>query len=148
MQQAAERYGAGLSVNDKDAINEYINTAGGAFVMGAVPGGVGGIRTRMNAPAIQAPAEVPLEVPQQEIAPPEAPPPAAPLALGMNKPFTPQALPDGSVALTQADLDAYNQSQFEAKYAPQPNLNKAEVAATPPQLGYSCLLYTSDAADE
>ena len=139
LQQAAERYGAGLSVNDKDAINEYINTAGGAFVMGAVPGGVGGIRTRMNAPAIQAPAEVPLEVPQQEIAPPEAPPPAAPLALGMNKPFTPQALPDGSVALTQADLDAYNQSQFEAKYAPQPNLNKAEVAATPPQLGYSPL---------
>jgi len=139
LQQAAERYGAGLSVNDKDAINEYINTAGGAFVMGAVPGGVGGIRTRMNAPAIQAPAEVPLEVPQQEIAPPEAPPSAAPLALGMNKPFTPQVLPDGSVALTQADLDAYNQSQFEAKYAPQPNLNKAEVAATPPQLGYSPL---------
>jgi len=43
-----------------------------------------------------------------------------PLALGAEKPFTPVSLPDGSVALTQADLDAYQQAQFEKKYAAQP----------------------------
>lgn len=61
------------------------------------------------------------------------------LALGMNQPFTPVALPDGSVALTQQDLDNYEREQFEKQYAPQPNLNQAVPAATPPQLGYSPL---------
>jgi hypothetical protein len=61
------------------------------------------------------------------------------LAIGMNQPFTPVALPDGSVALTQQDLDNYEREQFEKQYAPQPNLNQAVPAATPPQLGYSPL---------
>jgi hypothetical protein len=61
------------------------------------------------------------------------------LALGMNQPFTPVALPDGSVALTKQDLDNYEREQFEKQYAPQPNLNQAVPAATPPQLGYSPL---------
>jgi hypothetical protein len=61
------------------------------------------------------------------------------LALGMNQPFTPVGLPDGSVALTQIDLDNYEREQFERQYAPQPNLNQAIPAATPPQLGYSPL---------
>ena len=61
------------------------------------------------------------------------------LALGMNQPFTPVGLPDGSVALTQIDLDNYEREQFEKQYAPQPNLNEAVPAATPPQLGYSPL---------
>jgi hypothetical protein len=61
------------------------------------------------------------------------------LALGMNQPFTPVGLPDGSVALTQQDLDDFEREQFEKQYAPQPNLNQAVPAATPPQLGYSPL---------
>ena len=61
------------------------------------------------------------------------------LALGMSQPFTPVGLPDGSVALTQLDLDNYEREQFEKQYAPQPNLNEAVPAATPPQLGYSPL---------
>jgi hypothetical protein len=61
------------------------------------------------------------------------------LALGMNQPFTPVGLPDGSVALTQQDLDDYEREQFEKQYAPQPNLNQVVPAATPPQLGYSPL---------
>ncbi len=50
LQSALERYGAGLPLDDKQAIEEYINTAGGAFVMGAVPGGIGGAltTTRVN----------------------------------------------------------------------------------------------------
>jgi len=64
VQQAAERYGAGLPLADKNAINEYINTAGGAFAMGIVPGGVGGVNTRMNAaPIKQAQA---IQEPEQE----------------------------------------------------------------------------------
>ena len=64
---------------------------------------------------------------------------ATKLALEMNQPFTPVALPDGSVALTKQDLDNYEREQFEKQYAPQPNLNQAVPAATPPQLGYSPL---------
>jgi Large polyvalent protein associated domain 38 len=53
LQQAAERYGAGLPLDDKNAIDEYINTAGGAFGMGVLPGAVGGARTRLGYQAPQ-----------------------------------------------------------------------------------------------
>ena len=53
------------------------------------------------------------------------------LAIGMNQPFTPVGLPDGSVALTQQDLDDYEREQFEKQYAPQPNLNPVSVALFP-----------------
>jgi hypothetical protein len=43
-----------------------------------------------------------------------------PLALGMNKPFVPVGLPDGSVAMTQEDLDTYEDQKFAKQYAPQP----------------------------
>jgi len=110
LQSAAERYGAGLPLADKNAINEYINTAGGAVAMGIVPGGIGGINTRMNAmPAKQVNAvQEPAQQSTQE-----------PLQIGMSKPFTPTPLPDGSVAMTQEDLDAYHQHQFNNKYKPQ-----------------------------
>jgi len=52
------------------------------------------------------------------------------LALGMNQPFTPVGLPDGSVALTQQDLDDYKSEQFEKQYAPQPSLQEV----TQPQI--------------
>jgi hypothetical protein len=41
-----------------------------------------------------------------------------PLALGMAQPFTPRALPDGSVAMTQEDLDAYEKTKGLEQYAP------------------------------
>lgn len=52
-----------------------------------------------------------------EVAPEQ--PKEPPLALGMAQPFTPVSLPDGSVAMTQEDLDAYEKAQFEKKYAAQ-----------------------------
>ena len=47
LQTLAERYGAGLSLTDKEALNEYINTAAASVGMSVVPGGVGGARTHM-----------------------------------------------------------------------------------------------------
>lgn len=50
------------------------------------------------------------------------PPPAEEekrLALGMEKPFIPTPLPDGSVAMTREDLARYEEEQFQKKYAPQ-----------------------------
>jgi hypothetical protein len=54
------------------------------------------------------------------------------LLLLENKPFTPVALPDGTVVMTQEELDAYEQRQFDNKFAPQ----DADKAA-PLQLGMS-----------
>jgi hypothetical protein len=50
-----------------------------------------------------------------------------PLAIGMSEPFTPRGLPDGSVANTQAELDAYEKQKFEDKYAPQPTRTPEEI---------------------
>jgi hypothetical protein len=47
LQTLAERYGAGLSLTDKEALDEYINTAAASVGMSVVPGGVGGARTHM-----------------------------------------------------------------------------------------------------
>lgn len=48
------------------------------------------------------------------------------------KPFTPVALPDGTIAMTKEDLDAYEQKQFDQRFAPQ-DVVKQEAA--PLQLG-------------
>jgi hypothetical protein len=59
-----------------------------------------------------SPLETPLVAPEEE---------KAPLALGMNEPFVPVGLPDGSVANTPAELDAYRQQQeFGANLLAQP----------------------------
>lgn len=50
-----------------------------------------------------------------------------PLAIGMSEPFTPRGLPDGSVANTQAELDAYEKQKFENQYAPQPVQTPEEI---------------------
>jgi hypothetical protein len=47
LQTLAERYGAGLSLTDKEALDEYINTAAASVGMSVVPGGVGGARTHL-----------------------------------------------------------------------------------------------------
>jgi hypothetical protein len=48
LQTIAERYGAGLSLTDKEALNEYINTAAAAVAMSVAPGAVGGARTNFE----------------------------------------------------------------------------------------------------
>ena len=58
-----------------------------------------------------------------------------PLQLTGETPFTPVGLPDGTVALTREDLTRYEQSQFDAKYAPQPvTQEEEEVQPDPLQL--------------
>ena len=47
LQTAMELYGAGLPLDDQAAINKYINTAAAAFGMSVVPGGIGGMRSRV-----------------------------------------------------------------------------------------------------
>jgi hypothetical protein len=59
----------------------------------------------------------------QKYEPQPADQPAAPGIAGLleNKPFTRYVLPDGSVANTREELDAYEKEQFARKYAPQPS---------------------------
>jgi hypothetical protein len=47
IQTAAERYGAKLSLDDAEAIKEYVDTTAAAFGMSVGPGGVGGARTNL-----------------------------------------------------------------------------------------------------
>ena len=48
IQTVAERYGANLSLEDADAIKEYIDTAAASVAMSVAPGGVGGVRTYLQ----------------------------------------------------------------------------------------------------
>jgi hypothetical protein len=59
---------------------------------------------------------------------PQSAPKKPTLALGMDQPFTPVSLPDGSVAMTQEDLDTFERMQFEGKYASQPADEKPTLA--------------------
>lgn len=47
VQQAAERLGANLSLADAEAFKEYGETAIASFLMGAMPGAIGGARTHL-----------------------------------------------------------------------------------------------------
>ena len=49
IQTMAERYGANLSLTDAEAVKNYINTAAASYAMSVVPGGIGGVRTHLNA---------------------------------------------------------------------------------------------------
>ena len=48
IQTAAERYGAKLSLDDAEALKEYVDTAAAAFGMSVAPGAVGGARTNLS----------------------------------------------------------------------------------------------------
>jgi hypothetical protein len=128
LEQMGERWQAGLSLKDDDAIREYKE----AFFGAAAVGGVGGAASRaLQRPAAETPPPPP---------PPEAPAAAAPvaeaatapaeepvveekpLAIGMSEPFVPRIFPDGSVATTPEDIARYEEMQFEKQYAPQPTL--------------------------
>ena len=128
-------------VNPEQSLTEGLGqTAAQATIGAAGMGGIGGAfsgRAKTEAPAEEAPkTQAPKVEPTTQVEKPAEP---KPLAIGMSEPFTPVSLPDGSVALTKSDLDAYEQEQFDKKYAPQPNLNQVVPAETPPQLGYSPL---------
>jgi hypothetical protein len=49
LQTALERFGADMPIGDKEAINDYINTAAASFGMSIVPGTYGGIRGSIQA---------------------------------------------------------------------------------------------------
>ena len=95
-------------------IDRYINAGlkgaigGGLFgAPGAIKEGLAakGEKTRLEEEA-KAKA-TPVETPQQA------------LLLLENNPFTPVVFPDGSVATTPEQVKAYEESQFQGKYAPQ-----------------------------
>ena len=49
LQTALERFGAEMPLADKEAINDYINTAAASFGMAAVPGAYGGVKGAIQA---------------------------------------------------------------------------------------------------
>ena len=49
LQTALERFGADMPLGDKEAINDYINTAAASFGMSAIPGGYGGVKGAIQA---------------------------------------------------------------------------------------------------
>jgi hypothetical protein len=101
-------------VNPEQSLTEGLGiTAAQAAIGAAGMGGVGGALSG-----------------RQPEAGPKTLPPATEekrLALGMDKPFMPTPLPDGSVAMTREDLARYEEEQFQKKYAPQ----EAEKPYTP-----------------
>lgn len=110
LQNVAQR-----QVNPEQSLTEGLGqTAAQAAIGAGGMGAIGGIRSGRAAPV-----EEKLAPPVQEIKEMPEPPRAKPLSLGMKAPFVPRALPDGSVANTQEELDAYERNQFEQKYAPQ-----------------------------
>jgi hypothetical protein len=66
LQTLAERYGAGLSLTDKEALDEYINTAAASVGMSVVPGGVGGARSHMANAKMTALRELKSKTQQEE----------------------------------------------------------------------------------
>lgn len=87
------------SVKPEQSLTEGLGeTAGMAAIGGVGMGGISGALQRQR----QEPTARP--TPEEEL-----------LALGMSTPFTPVRLPDGSVARTQEELDAFNAAQGNAK---------------------------------
>jgi len=107
IQTAAERYGAKLSLNDAEALKEYIDTTAAAFGMSVGPGGVGGARTNLAQKFANAAKESTTPEDQLRLgstsaagrveAPP--PPPSAELVAGL----TPSMLGNVSMAKVSED---------------------------------------------
>jgi hypothetical protein len=124
---------------DVDALTGVAGAATGEALAGAL--GAAPIAA-LSKPSTPAPTVPPAG--QTPVAPEPAPvapvAPAEPLAIGMSQPFTPRILPDGSVANTQEELDAYDQKKFTDQYAPQPVEKDAAATALsemkPAEVGY------------
>ena len=100
IQSAAERYGAQLSLEDAEALKEYINATAAAFGMAVPAGTVGGVRTRFDRDAEILAARSALQQQQQQQQQP--PPPPA----GEVPPATEAGVPPGTVQLTSEELAA------------------------------------------
>jgi hypothetical protein len=107
IQTAAERYGAKLSLDDAEALKEYVDTAAAAFGMSVAPGAVGGARTNLSQKFAKAAKEDTTPEDQLRLestsaagrvqAPP--PPPSAELVAGL----TPSML--GKVSMAKVSED-------------------------------------------
>jgi hypothetical protein len=124
LEQMAERWQAGLPLNDEDAIREYKEAFFGAAAVGGV-GGAAGHAMKKAQPVSKPPApEAVAPAPEEKPAEPEK----KPLALGVSEPFAPRVFPDGSVATTPEDIQRYEEEQFRKKYEPQPADEKPTLA--------------------
>lgn len=128
IQTAAERYGAKLSLDDAEALKEYVDTMAAAFGMSIGPGAIGGVRTRMSAQQAKA-AQQP-QVPGQ----PQAPaPPTTPLtpeeqqAEAERKARVDALLAEGETPATTPAV----QTQPIAEVTPQPVTQVTPVTTTP-----------------
>jgi len=101
LQSAMELYGAGLPLDDQNAIKNYINTAAATVGMSLVPGVAGGLRTRPQAPGTEL--EAPPaggQPPAQEPFKPTVIPPAYSVQEGIDR----AAGVNAGSGYTQADL--------------------------------------------
>ena len=129
IQTAAERYGAKLSLDDAEALKEYVDTAAAAFGMSVAPGGVGGARTNLSQKFARAAKEDTTPEDQLRLestsaagmvqAPP--PPPSADLVAGL----TPSML--GNVSLARVSSDTAEAQTKVNEEAAQVQLTKDQV---------------------
>ena len=129
IQTAAERYGAKLSLDDAEALKEYVDTAAAAFGMSVAPGGVGGARTNLSQKFARAAKEDTTPEDQLRLestsaagmvqAPP--PPPSADLVAGL----TPSML--GNVPLAKVSSDTAEAQTKVNEEAAQVQLTKDQV---------------------
>ena len=115
-QQFLERLQAGLDTLDEKARDEYLESFIGGAVLGGTIGGVSKVGAKGRAKEkldeiefareqarLKQQEEADLQQQQQEQ--------QAPLLLGGERPFTPVALPDGSVAMTKEELAQWEEGQ-------------------------------------
>jgi Large polyvalent protein associated domain 38 len=119
LEQMAERWQAGLSLKDEDAMREYKEAFFGAAAVGGLGGAAGHAMQKAQPVAKTPPAP-------EAVAPAE--PEKKPLAIGMAEPFAPRVFPDGSVATTPEDIQRYEEEQFRKKYEAQPADKKPTLA--------------------
>lgn len=126
LEQAAERWQAGLSLTGDDAKREYIEALAGAAAVGGAAGAASRVIAGRPKQEVKPEEEklMPKTAPKEETQ-------EKPLAIGMAEPFTPVVFPDGSVATSPEEVAAYEKKKFEEQYAPQ------EVEKEVPALGLS-----------
>jgi hypothetical protein len=89
-------------VNPEQSLSQGLGATAAQATIGAA--GMGGLGGLMSGRA--TPEQAPAQSVEEEL-----------LALGMSQPFVPVKLPDGSVARTQQELDAFNEEQQRSRLA-------------------------------
>jgi hypothetical protein len=127
LQSAAERYGSSLPLADRNAIDEYINTAAASFGMSVVPGTVGGLRSqRAQAPAPE------LKVPEGFVPPPAGMPPEA-TGTAPAAPEAPQYAPTPIEELMARRQERMAQAEQERVDAAMAERAARKAETTPPE---------------